>query len=151
MTDTQPVASLYHGKVVHKRFSPLRHQLSYRVFSMLLPLDRIDEICGRTWCLSRNRFNLVSFHDRDHGARDGSCAEGFVTNAMRSAGVDTHTCSLYVLCYPRILGYSFNPLTTYYAISADGEVAAMVVGQIVRHAEALLRRFEGKLQDGHAR
>ena len=149
MTDTQPVASLYHGKVVHKRFSPLRHQLSYRVFSMLLPLNDIDEICSRTWCLSRNHFNLVSFHDLDHGARDGSCAEAFVTKAMRSAGIDTRACNLYVLCYPRLLGYSFNPLTTYYAISADGEVVAMmyeVSNTFGEHTHYLVRH--GRMQNG---
>lgn len=126
MTYTQPDASLYHGTVVHKRFTPVRHQLSYRVFSMLLPLDQIDQICKDTWCLSRNRFNLVSFHDRDHGLRDGSRVTSFVKKTMHSAGVDTDSCSLFVLCYPRILGYCFNPLTTYYAIMDNGQVAAMM-------------------------
>ena len=119
-------AALYHGKVVHKRFTPVRHQLSYRVFSVLLPLEDIDEVCGRTRFLSHNRFNLVSFHDRDHGLRDGSSVAEFVTQTMRAGGVDTDTCDLLVLCYPRILGYSFNPLTTYYAVTKAGEITAML-------------------------
>jgi len=126
MTLRQPEASIYHGTVVHKRFAPIRHQLSYRVFSMLLPLDHIDEVCEHTWCLSHNRFNLVSFQDRDHGARDGSCVASFVRQTMQSGGIEVGSCTLFVLCYPRILGYCFNPLTTYYAIKANGEVAAMM-------------------------
>ncbi len=126
MKRTPADAALYHGKVVHKRFTPVRHQLSYRVFSMLLPLEDIDEVCGRTRFLSHNRFNLVSFHDRDHGLRDGSSVAEFVTQTMRAGGVDTDACDLLVLCYPRILGYCFNPLTTYYAVTKAGEITAML-------------------------
>ena len=119
-------AALYHGTVVHKRFTPLRHQLCYRVFSMLLPLDQIDAVCGTTWCLSQNRFNLVAFHDRDHGLRDGSSVADFVRQTMQASDIDTDDCSLFVLCYPRVLGYCFNPLTAYYAVTATGEIAAML-------------------------
>jgi DUF1365 family protein len=119
-------ASIYHGQVVHKRFTPVRHRLSYRVFSLLLPLNSISEVCSRTRFLSHNRFNLVSFHDRDHGRRDGSSVSAFVTQTMQAGGVDTGACELLVLCYPRILGYCFNPLTTYYAISENGDIAAML-------------------------
>lgn len=119
-------AALYHGKVVHKRLTPLRHQLSYRVFSMLLPLKNIDEVCERTAFLSHNRFNLVSFRDRDHGPRDGSSVADFVTKTMQTGGVDTDACDLLVLCYPRILGYCFNPLTTYYAVTKAGDITAML-------------------------
>lgn len=121
-----PEAAIYHGKVIHKRFVPVRHQLSYRVFSMLLPLENIAEVADKVWCLSHNRFNLVSFHDRDHGMRDGSDPAEFVRQTLKEGGVDTDACNLFVLCYPRVLGYCFNPITTYYAITDDGEIAAMV-------------------------
>ncbi len=126
MKHAAPEAAIYHGNVVHKRLAPLRHRLSYRVFSMLLPLHSISDICDKTRFLSHNRFNLVSFHDSDHGRRDGSCVADFVTQTMRAGGVDTDACNLFVLCYPRVLGYCFNPLTTYYAISDDGAIAAML-------------------------
>ena len=126
MKHAPPEAAIYHGEVVHKRFVPLRHRLSYRVFSMLLPLHDINDVCGRTRFLSHNRFNLVSFHDSDHGRRDGSSVADFVMQTMGAGGVDTDACDLFVLCYPRVLGYCFNPLTTYYAISADGTIAAML-------------------------
>lgn len=119
-------AAIYHGQVVHKRFTPVRHRLSYRVFSLLLPLNGISDVCRRTRFLSHNRFNLVSFHDKDHGRRDGSSVSDFVTQTMRDGGVDTDACELFVLCYPRILGYCFNPLTTYYAVAEDGGIAGML-------------------------
>ncbi len=119
-------ATLYHGTVVHKRFKPVRHRLSYSVFNVLLPLEQIDDICSRIWCLSRNRFNLVSFHDRDHGCRDGLNVAEYVENTFLDAGFSREFHSYYALLYPRILGYAFNPLTTYFAIDRTGEIAAML-------------------------
>ena len=45
---------------------------------------------------------------------------------MQASGIDTDDCSLFVLCYPRVLGYCFNPLTAYYAVTGTGEIAAML-------------------------
>ncbi len=149
MTLPQPKAAIYHGTVVHKRFTPVRHRLSYRVFSVLLPLDRLNEVCERTRFLSYNRCNLVSFNDLDHGLRDGSSVADFVTQTMQTGGIDVASCRLFVLCYPRILGYCFNPLTTYYAVTADGQVAGMlyeVSNTFGEHTHYLVGR--GKTRDG---
>lgn len=63
-------AALYHGVVTHRRFKPVEHRLAYRVFSLLVDLDRLDALDGGLRLFSRNRFNLFSLFDRDHG--DGS-------------------------------------------------------------------------------
>ncbi|MEO7278080.1 MAG: DUF1365 family protein, partial [Sphingomicrobium sp.] len=63
-------SALYTGRVMHRRLRPRLHQLRYRIFSLLLDLDELDRIDRDLRLFSRNCFNLVSFHDRDHG--DGS-------------------------------------------------------------------------------
>ena len=65
-------SALYRGNVTHRRLRPRDHRLNYRVFWLLLDLAEIDGLDRRLRLFSRNRFNLVSFHDRDHG--DGSGA-----------------------------------------------------------------------------
>ena len=62
--------SLYAGRVTHRRLKPRRHALAYRVFQVLIDLDRLDDLDARLRLFSRNGFNVLSFHDRDHG--DGS-------------------------------------------------------------------------------
>lgn len=121
-----PQAMMYHGQIVHRRFTPLRHRLSYRVFNMLLPLNGIDTVCAKTHFLSHNKFNLVSFHDVDHGQRDGTDVQVFVHNAFKSAGLHPEDFTFYILSFPRVLGYAFNPMTTYYAIDQNGQIAAML-------------------------
>ena len=56
-------SALYRGEVTHRRLRPREHRLRYRVFWLLLDLAELDRIPDRSRWLSRNRFNLLSFHD----------------------------------------------------------------------------------------
>jgi uncharacterized protein len=41
-------------------------------------------------------------------------------------GIDLTGGKVLLLCYPRLLGYTFNPLSVYFCYSADGRLALMV-------------------------
>ena len=56
-------SGIYTGEVIHQRFAPKPHRLSYHIFQILFDLDHPVE----TRFLSSNRFNLFGFYDRDHG------------------------------------------------------------------------------------
>ncbi|MGQ0671727.1 MAG: DUF1365 domain-containing protein [Hyphomicrobium sp.] len=116
----------YTGTVVHKRLRPRPHALSYRVFSLLLDVDRIDECAARLWCFNRNRFGLLSFHDRDHGKGDGTPVAEQAREVLARAGIDTGGGRILLLAYPRVLGYVFNPLSVYYAFDAGDRLAALI-------------------------
>ena len=66
MPDAAPRSCLYVGEVMHRRAQPY-HRLHYRVFSLLLDLDELPALDRRFAWFSHNRFNVVSFHDHDHG------------------------------------------------------------------------------------
>lgn len=121
-----PDATLYVGTVAHKRLRPREHALSYRVFTLLLDVDAIDRVAGRLRLLSHNRFNLVSFHDRDHGPGDDAPIGGHIRDVLRQAGLQDGVCRILLLAYPRVLGYVFNPLSVYFALGADGGLLALV-------------------------
>lgn len=121
-----PVSCLYTGLVVHRRLLPRAHHLRYRVFWMLLDLNEIDELSKRRRFFSRNRFNLASFFDADHG--DGSDVP-LATQAqalLRRAGCQTDGLAIKLLCMPRILGYGFNPLSVYFCSRPDGALTAII-------------------------
>ena len=117
---------VYTGNVVHKRIRPRPHALSYRVFSLLLDVDKIDELAGALRTFSRNRFNLLSFHDRDHGSGDGTPAGVQARSVLAKAGIGLEGGRILLLAYPRVLGYVFNPLSVYYAFAAGGELVALI-------------------------
>lgn len=124
--DKETRHQLYFGRVVHTRLSPFRHGFSYRVFSALLDLDHLDDLSGSAWGFSYNHFNLFSFHDKDHGPRDGQPLKPWVKEVLAGAGVQSRLGNVRLLCYPRILGYVFNPLSVYYCYDDTGALVALI-------------------------
>jgi DUF1365 family protein len=122
----QVQSAIYAGHVVHKRLRPKVHELRYRVFALLLDLDRIDETARGLRLFSHNRFNLVSFYDSDHADRSGRPAGEQVRALLAGSGIAGENLRILALCYPRILGYVFNPLTTYFCVDAAGRLQAVV-------------------------
>lgn len=118
--------AIYLGQVMHKRFRPFVHRFTYRVFSLLLDLDALPTLAARSRLFRYNRFGLLSFHDRDHGARDGTPLRPWIESAAMRAGVDLTGGKILVLCFPRILGYVFNPLTIYYCHDRVGRLVALL-------------------------
>ena len=123
---TRDPAYLYCGQVVHKRVRPRKHALAYDVFSILIDVDRIDEAAARSLILSRNRFNLFSIYDRDFGPGDGIPAAEHARTALRHAGICSDGLKIWLLAYPRMLGYVFNPLSVYFCCGPDDTPVAVI-------------------------
>ena len=119
-------SALYFSRVMHKRLRPFVHRFDYRVFSLWLDLDDIEPLCRRLRLLSHNRFNLFSFYDRDHGPRDGTALRPWVDGMAARHGIDLTGGTVHLLCFPRVLGYVFNPLSVYFCRTADGRLAAVL-------------------------
>ena len=100
---------IYTGNVVHKRFKPKTHYFKYKVFSLLVDLSEIDSLDKDLKIFSYNKFNIVSFYDKDHGARDGSSIKNWVIDNLKTNDIDCNDIQIKLLCYPRIFGYVFNP------------------------------------------
>ena len=119
-------SAAYAGHVVHTRLRPKLHRLRYRVFSMLLDLSELDELDRSLRFFSVNRFNVLSFHERDHGTGDGLSLLAHVDRRLSESGLDRQGGAVRLLCYPRILGYVFNPLSVYFCDGPDGQPLAVI-------------------------
>lgn len=120
---TPRLSGLYEGVVTHQRQKPVRHALRYRVFSLLLDLDELDAIAAGSRLFARNRFALLSFYDRDHGidesGRPGVAdLRAWINQTLAQAGLPVGG-GVRILCFPRILGYVFNPLTVWFCYAPD--------------------------------
>lgn len=118
---------LYVGEVMHRRLFPVRYRFAYRVFSVLLDIDRVDEAAAQTAVFSHNRFNLLSFHDADHGPRDGSALRPWLDGILARFGVALEGGTVQLLCFPRVLGHVFNPLSVWYCWHRDGSLRAVLL------------------------
>jgi DUF1365 family protein len=119
-------AVLYFGDVMHARLKPMGHRFSYRVMSLLIDLDRLDEADRQSPLFAVNRAALYSFNEADHGERDGSSVRAYAQREAAVRGVDLTGGRVLLLCYPRLFGYTFNPLSAYFCYSADGDLALII-------------------------
>ena len=105
---------IYNGTVIHKRFKPKIHFFKYKVFSLLLDLSDLNRLDKDISFFSYNTFNLISFFDKDHGERDGSSLFEWVKKNLVENNINSENIKIKLLCYPRIFGYVFNPLSVFF-------------------------------------
>jgi uncharacterized protein len=124
--DAHEAAALYVGKVMHARLKPFLHRFSYRVMSLLIDLDRLDDADRQSRLFGVNRAAVYSFHEADHGLRDGSSLRAYAQACAQAHGIDLTGGRVLLLCYPRLFGYAFNPLSVYFCHRAGGELALII-------------------------
>ena len=117
---------IYIGSVIHKRFKPKKHFFKYNVFSLFLDLDEINELDQKIPFFSYNKFNILSFFDKDHGYRDGSSIKDWLIHVLQKKNISTINIKIKILCYPRIFGYVFNPLSIFFIYDADSNPIAIL-------------------------
>lgn len=127
MPPDRTAASLYVGHVMHARFKPEPHRFRYGVFCLLIDIDRQQEAARACPLFSVGRWNLVSFHERDHGmtAADASL-RAYVDRVLAPLGIDPGGGRVELLCYPRVLGFVFNPISVYFIRDACDALVAMI-------------------------
>ena len=121
-----PAAALYIGDVMHARLKPVGHRFRYRVMSMVIDLDRLQEASTISPLFRVNRRGFYSFHESDHGPRDGAPIRPYLDAVLARNGVNMTGGQVLLLCYPRLFGYVFNPLSIYYCYDRMGALAALV-------------------------
>jgi DUF1365 family protein len=112
------------GQVMHRRLRPAQNRFVYRVFFLRLPLSRLAEAANPM--LSLNRFNLLSFNFRDHGARDGSHPLAWIRALLAREGLGCADGEVWLQAFPRVLGYVFNPVSFWFCEDRAGRTRAIV-------------------------
>jgi DUF1365 family protein len=124
--DGVEAAALYFGEVMHARLKPIGHRFNYRVMSLLIDLDRLDAADRQSPLFGVNRTALYSFNEADHGDRNGASLRAYAQHCAAERGIDLTGGRVLLLCYPRLLGYTFNPLSVYFCYRADGGLAFLI-------------------------
>jgi DUF1365 family protein len=121
-----PAASLYVGHTRHVRAKPRPHSFTYGVFQLLIDVDRVDEVVRSTALLRHGRFGVFSFAECDHGHRDGAPLRAWVEAKLADAGIPARAARIRLLCFPRVLGFVFNPLSLFFIEDAAGRLEAVI-------------------------
>jgi len=131
-TDALPGANsqalLGFGEVRHARLKPVRNAFVYGTYFLLLPMRSIAR--NGAGALAFNRSAALSFFDADHGDGRGPAQGGalaWLDALLLSEGVDGADGEVWLHCYPRVLGYTFKPVSFWYCHRQDGSLRAIVV------------------------
>jgi DUF1365 family protein len=124
----QPQAMIGFGQVRHTRLRPTIHAFNYSTFFLMLPMRTLQSNGDAT--LPLNRSGAISFHDADHG--DGRSTEAggalaWLDDLLHTEGITDATGEVWLHCYPRVLGYTFKPVSFWYCHAADNSLRAIVV------------------------
>ena len=117
---------IYNGKVIHRRFKPKEHYFKYNVFSLLIDLDELKIIQNKIKIFSYNKFNIISFYDTDHGPRDGTSLKKWIIKNLKDIGINNENIQIKLLCYPRIFGYAFNPLSVFFIYDQNSRLISIL-------------------------
>jgi DUF1365 family protein len=96
------------------------------VFSLFIDLSELNELDNKLKFFSLNKFNLISFYEKDHGERDGSSLLNWVKLNLSNNNISTENIKIKLLCYPRILGYVFNPLSIFFIYDKDENLISIL-------------------------
>jgi len=119
-------SAIYNGQVIHKRFKPKVHYFKYKVFSLLIDLSELEILDRKVNFFSYNKFNLISFYEKDHGDRDGSSLISWVKKNLEKNDIQTKQIKIKILCYPRIFGFVFNPLSVFYVYNSEDQLISIL-------------------------
>lgn len=125
------------GQVRHTRLRPARHAFDYRTYFLMLPLRSLSQASSQAtsagaWAI--NRPGAISFFDTDHGdgrnpAQGGAIA--WLDELLQREGIHDATGEAWLHTYPRVLGYTFKPVSFWYCHRApddqNGALRAIVV------------------------
>lgn len=119
-------SAIYTGHVLHVRHRPRQHKLRYGVFSLLLDLDELPALDRSLSLFGHNRRAVFALYDSDHGDGTVGGLRAWAEAHLARAGVLEPGMTIQMLCYPRIFGMVFNPLTVFFCQRADGSLAAIL-------------------------
>ena len=123
---TEAAGFLYSTRVMHRRLVAPLYRFVYRLFHLMVDVDRLDELHAQLRLFSHNRFNLVSFHDRDHGDGARGGLRAWAERLCAADGVRLDGGRIRLLCLPRIFGFAFNPIAIWYCEHRDGTLRAVI-------------------------
>ncbi len=116
------------GQVRHRRLRPANNHFAYPTCFLLLPMRELNkpEAMGG---LAINQSAAISFFDCDHGDGRGpeaGGALGWLTDMLRLEGISDVDGEIWLHTYPRVLGYTFKPVSFWYCHRGNGQLSTIV-------------------------
>ncbi len=123
---TVGTSSILTGSVRHRRVRPREHAFTYQMWHLLLDVDELERLDAEVAGFTYNRPGIASFHDTDHLGDVGLPIREKLRRFLAGRGVELPAGRVLLQTSPRVLGYTFNPVSWFWCHDEDGELALVV-------------------------
>lgn len=121
---------LYHGRVRHRRFSPVAHSFAYNLFLMYLDLDELPTLFNQRWLWSSDRFALAQFRRSDHFGDPQIPLAPAVRDLVEQRTGQRPQGPIRLLTHLRYFGYCFNPVSFYFCYDRGDSRVETIVAEV---------------------
>lgn len=142
-------SAVYEGTIRHRRFEPVEHEFSYRLFLMYLDLGELPGALDPYPLWSARRRAPARFRREDFMGDPARPLAECARDAVETETGLRPTGPVRLLTGLRYLGHSFNPVSFYYCFDSDGGRVEAVVADVENipwgesHPYVLARGGEG--------
>lgn len=112
---------IFTAKVMHKRLLPKVNGFTYGMYNVVMPLAKLHEAP-----IAINRRAVMSFHEKDHGARDGKNLQGWIDGILAQHQLQDKIEHVVLVSLPRIFGYVFNPVSFWFCLGEQKKLRAVL-------------------------
>ena len=110
--------NFFNGKIIHQRLGKIKHKFINLHLFLLINISKIkssnsSSISSNIPFLSINEFNILSWHVKDHGNQKNQKIEKLNEYIIKMSKIKKFD-DIYLLCFPRILNFGFNPISIYF-------------------------------------
>lgn len=119
MTAPPRVPALVPGEVTHRRRGPIDHRLRHRVYQWLIDADAPPRV-------SRWLRPFATFRSADHLGDPERTIGDNIRRFCAAQGVPVDDHRVVMLANARVLGYVFDPLSTFWLVAPDDTVTCVV-------------------------
>ncbi|CAN5204516.1 DUF1365 domain-containing protein [soil metagenome] len=136
-------SAIYEGRIQHRRFLPVPHAFSYRMFQLYIDLDELPGLFAGRWLWSLERRNLAQFKRADYFGDPTVPLDVAVRDHVQAQLGRRPTGPIRLLTHARYFGVRMNPVSFYYGFADDGTTLDWVLAEITntpwdeRHAYLL--------------
>ena len=123
-----PLAScLYECSIMHRRLQPRQHEFVYRIFLFYLDLDEIPSLTRDVPILSTGEPNLYSLRNEDYFQFHSRGLRANLETFLQTQNIAERPARIRLLTLPRLLGYTFNPISIFFCFDSDDRPLTSVV------------------------
>lgn len=124
---TTPASCLYECTVMHRRLQPKHHEFVYRIFLFLIDLDEIPALTRTVPLFSAEEPNLYSLRNEDYFQFHSRGLRANLETFLQTQNIPAHPAHIRLLTLPRMLGYTFNPISIFFCFDAENRPLTSVV------------------------